>query len=421
MTDQYKRLKYACYLTNISQAVVANITPLLFLTFRSMYGISYTLLGLLVLINFFTQLLIDLLFSFQADKFNIALTVKITPVITGCGMLVFALAPVLFPNSVFVGIVIGTVIFAMAGGLAEVLISPVIAEIPSENPQREMSKLHSVYAWGVVLVVVASTAFLYIFGREKWQWLLIIWLIFPVLSAVLFFKSKIPALEKPEKAKSAVSLFKNPVFMLCFFGIFLGGASECIMSQWSSSYIEQALQIPKVFGDVFGVAMFGVALGTGRSLYAKFGKNLYMVLCLGAMFTAGCYVVAAVSGAPVIGLLACAMTGFFVSMLWPGSLSAASENLPSAGVVLFALMAAGGDLGGAVGTQLVGIITDAAMKNSAVFSIADTLGMTAEQIGMKIGLLIACVFPLLACVSFGALWHIRKKKEKSGLPVQCAS
>jgi hypothetical protein len=274
LNTNYKRLKYACYTTNRSMSVVGNLSPLLFITFRSLYGISYSLIGLLVLINFCTQLLIDLVFSFYAHKFDISKTVKITPVLTAAGLFIYAVYPFLFPNSVYVGLVIGTVIFAASGGLAEVLISPVIAAIPSDNPDREMSKLHSVYAWGVVFVVIVSTLFLLVFGARNWQWLSLLWMILPLYSSILFLGSNIPKMQTPEKATITLKLIYSKGFLLCFLCIFFGGASECIMAQWSSSYLEQALRIPKVWGDVLGVALFAVMLGTGRTLYSRYGKTL---------------------------------------------------------------------------------------------------------------------------------------------------
>lgn len=408
----FRRVKYACYFTNVSQAIVANLTPLLFVTLRGLYGISYSLLGLLVLVNFCTQLLIDLIFSFYAHKFNIEKTVKITPVLTLVGLLVFAAAPILFPNNVYVGIVIGTIIFSASGGLAEVLISPVINAIPFDNPDREMSKLHSIYAWGVVLVVVVSTFFLKIFGGKYWQILGVIWAAIPLVAALLFSNAKMPNLEvEAEKKGESSVMLRSPRFLLCFLCIFLGGASECTMAQWSSSYLEQAIHLDKMWGDLLGVAMFAVALGMGRSLYAKFGKNIGKVLFFGSLGAAICYFLAALSPNPIISLIACAFTGFCVSMLWPGSLIAASGVFPSAGVVMFALMAAAGDLGGSIGPQIVGSVTDIAMNSQYVLQLATNLGMTAEQLGLKCGMLTAAIFPIVGTIMFGLLWKITAKKK----------
>lgn len=406
----YTRVKYACYVTNLSMSVVGNLSPVLFLTFHQLYGISFSLLGLLVLVGFSTQLLIDLIFSFFSHRFNIPLAVKITPVLCVCGLLVYALWPFLFPNAVYAGLVVGTVIFASSGGFSEVLISPVIAAIPAENPEREMSKLHSVYAWGVVGVILFSTLFLLLFGKENWQWLALLLALIPLTASLLFAGARLPHLETPERVSGALTLLKNKQVLICFAAIFFGGAAECTMAQWCSGYLERALDIPKIWGDIFGVAVFSVMLGLGRTLYSKFGKHAERVLLMGGIGAAVCYLIAAVSPSPVIGLIACAFTGFCVSMLWPGSLIVASSRVPTGGVFIYALMAAGGDLGAAVVPQLVGIITDATAATPSLVSLAGELGLAPDQLGMKIGMLVGMLFPLGGVAVYTYLVKSRKKQ-----------
>ncbi len=414
MDKQYKRLKYACYTANLSMSVVANLSPVLFITFRNLYGISYSLLGLLVLVNFVVQLTVDLIFSFFSHKFNISKTVKITPLLTVIGLLVYAILPWLFHNNAYFGLIAGTVIFSASGGLAEVLISPVVAEIPSKDPDREMSKLHSVYAWGVVLVILFSTLFLLAFGSENWQYLALVLMIIPAVSCVLFSKSQIPQMKTPEKVSDVGKQLKNKSLWLCVIAIFFGGASECTMAQWSSGYLEQALNIPKVWGDIFGVALFGMMLGMGRTLYSKYGKNITKVLLLGVIGAAVCYIISALSNIAVIGLLSCALTGFCVSMLWPGCLIVASDKFPKAGVFLFALMAAGGDLGASVGPQLVGIVADISIKSQTVVALAERFNLTSEQIGMKIGMSVGALFPLVAIPLFVYIYkHFSNPQNKN--------
>lgn len=404
MDHNINRLKYACYSANVTMSVVGNLSPVLFLTFRSLYGISYSLLGLLVLINFVTQLIIDLIFSFFSHRFNISKTVKSIPLIAVFGFLIYAIWPFFFPGQVYPGLVIGTVIFSAASGLGEVLISPVIAAIPSNDPDREMSKLHSVYAWGVVFVIVISTVFLLLAGNESWQWLALIFMLIPLVSAFLFAGSEVPPMETPEQASGALRLLRNKGVWLCVFAIFLGGAAECTMAQWSSGYLEQALGIPKIWGDLFGVALFSVMLGLGRSLYAKIGKNIGRVLTFGAVGATLCYFTAAVSSVPWTGLLACAFTGFCTSMLWPGNLVVASGRFPEGGVFIYAMMAAGGDLGASVAPQLVGIITDAVMADPAAASFAAALDLAPEQLGIKMGMLCGMLFPLIGIFVYSYIW-----------------
>ncbi len=408
-------VRLGCHSANVTMSIVGNLSALLFLTFRTLYGISYSLLGTLVLINFATQLTVDLIFSFFSHKFNIQKAVRLSPILAIVGLLLFASAPYLFPNAVYLGIALGTVIFSSASGLNEVLISPIIAALPSDNPDREMSKTHSIYAWGVVGVVIITTLFLFFFKRTLWFVLPVFFSLVPLFSAICFFNATLPPLSTPEKASGALSMLKNKSLWLCVCAIFLGGASEVTMAQWSSSYIEQALGIEKVWGDIFGAAAFALTLGIGRSLYAKYGKNIEKILFLSGIGATLCYLVCIISPLPFIGLIACALTGLFTAMMWPGSLVVAANKIPTAGVFIYAMMAAGGDLGASVGPQLVGIVTDAVVANANALSLAQSLGLTAEQLGMKLGMCAGLLFPLLSVFIFLRVWHTKNKTE--GLPL----
>lgn len=409
---KYAVTKAACYMTNISMSVVSNLSPLLFLTFNRQYGISFTLLGFLVLVNFCTQLGIDLLFSFFSHKFNIEKTVRFTPVITTLGLLIFAVMPTLFPESAFLWLCLGTITFSISGGLVEVLISPIIAAIPAENPDHEMSKLHSVYAWGVVGIVVFSTAFLAIFGHESWWILSLVLMLIPLSASLLFSMAYIPEMKSDEKTEKVSRLIRNPAMLLGVACIFFGGASECTMAQWCSGYIENVFEMNKVLVDVFGVAMFSVMLGLGRTLYAKIGKRIHKTLLLCGIGATVCYATAALSGIPLLGLCACAMTGLCTSMLWPGNLIAVQDRIPNGGVAMFALMAAGGDLGASIGPQMVGAVTDMAGKNQFLISLGNTLGISADQIGMKAGMLIAVIFPVMTVVCVLLMMRSVRKANK---------
>ena len=411
MDKKYKRLKWACYFTSVSMSVVSNLSPLLFLTFKSLYGISYTLLGTLVLVNFVTQLTVDLVFSFFSHKFNIEKTVRMMPVITAVGLVAFAVLPWIFPTNTYIGLFIGTVIFSAGAGLGEVLISPVIATIPAKDPDREMSKLHSVYAWGVVGIVPAATLFLFVFGREMWQIMTCAFAVIPAIGAILYATVDIPHLKTEEKTSGVLKYLKNKSLWACFFAIFLGGAAECNMAQWSSTYIENALGIEKIWGDIFGVALFGAALGFGRTLYSKIGKNIGRVIFFGGAGACVCYLLAAVTNVPLVGLLACVLCGFCVSMLWPGNLVVSTDRFPSGGVFIFAMMAAGGDLGASVGPQLVGAVTDLVSSLEKAAVLSQSLGITPDQLGLKAGMLTALLFPLAALPLYFVMWKGNKKKQ----------
>ncbi len=403
MDRRYRRTKWACYTGNLCMSAISNLSPVLFLTFRELYGISYSLLGSLVLVNFCTQLSVDLLFSFFSHKFNIPKTVKLTPVLTLAGFLLYGLWPMLLPEYAYVGLLLGTVVFSASSGLMEVLLSPVIAAIPADNPQREMSRLHSIYAWGVAAVVVISTLFLLTFGGQNWYFLPLGFSLLPLICSFLYAGAEIPPMQTPERTCRPSDLLNNKVLLLGVLGIFLGGASELVMAQWSSSYLEQVLGVSKVFGDIFGVAMFGLMLGLGRTLYAKFGKNICRTLIWGSVGALVCYLAAAFSPSPLLALAACALTGLCASMLWPGSLIAVTDRLPGAGVFVFAMMASGGDLGASIAPQLTGIVTDAAIASPALTSLAEAWQLSPDQLGMKLGMLTGALFPLAAIFVFRAI------------------
>ncbi len=392
----YKLTKAACYMTNLSMAVVANISPLLFLTFREMYGLSYTLLGLLVVINFATQLTVDLVFSFFSRRFNINKTIRIMPALACIGLLIYALLPYVFPDFAFIFIVIGTVIFSSSAGLAEVLISPVIAAIPSDNPDREMSKLHSVYAWGVAGVVIVSTFLLALFGYHNWHFMVILWVVLPLLAFIFFILSPLPRMNVAASGEKTRKNYSFGLF-LCVALIFLGGASECTMAQWVSGFAERAVGVPKLVGDIFGVTLFAVMLGIGRSAYAKLGKNVINVMLVGMAGAALCYIVSALSPVPVISLAACALTGVCTSMLWPGTLIYAEEKIKGLGVAAYAMLAAGGDMGASVVPQIVGVVTD-------IFG--------ADAFAMRMGMLAASVFPLLGVILIIFIKKYFREKER---------
>ena len=216
-------------------------------------------------------------------------------------------------------------------------------------------------------------------------------------------------METPQKVSGVIRFFKRPVLWLCIAAIFLGGAAECTMAQWCSGYIEQALGIKKIWGDIFGTALFGLTLAIGRSLYAKIGKNIGKWLLFGAIGASICYAAAAISSISFIGLIACALTGFFVAMMWPGSLVVAERYIPDGGVFIFAMMASGGDLGASIGPQLVGLVTDFIIANPAARGIADSFGITSEQLGMKFGMIIGALFPLVAIAVYAKICCMNKK------------
>ena len=396
----YKRTKFSCYFLYLSAASVFALPPMLFTTFNEDYGISYTLLGTLVLVNFCTQLSIDLLFSFFAKYFNIKATVRLMPVLTALGLLVYASSPWLFKGNEYIGLLTGTVLFSLAAGLGEVLLSPIIAAIPSEHPERDMSILHSLYAWGVLSVVIVSTLFFNIFGRHNWMYLTMYFAALSLISCVLFIFSPIPPMElgHPDTTKQTSTKSRTVGLALCTACIFLGGASENVMTNWISGYVEKALGVSKQYGDILGLAVFAILLGTGRILYAKYGKNIINTLILGMLGAIICYLTAGIVNVPAVALIACILTGFATSMLWPGTLILMEEKIPHPTVAAYALMAAGGDFGSSISPQLVGIIVDKVSASDFALRISNTAGIPTDQIGLKVGMLITVLFPFLGLI-----------------------
>ncbi len=394
----FKKTKYACFYTYLAMASVFCLPPMLFVTFHDTYKVSYTLLGTLVLINFCSQLIIDLIFTFFNKHFNIRTVLRLMPLLTSTGLTTYAVVPALLPKYAYAGLVAGTVIFSVASGLCEVLLSPIIAALPSDNPERDMSTLHSLYAYGVVGAVIISTAFLKLFGTENWMYLTLFFAALPLISFASFLVSPLPDLKLSNDNTAKFPKAKLKFLTLCALCIFLGSAAENIMTNWISGYIERAVGIPKATGDILGLALFAVLLGLGRTLYAKYGKKITAVLLCGMAGSVVCYLAAGISSVPVISVIACVLTGLCTSMLWPGTLIMMEEKIPNPGVAAYALMAASGDFGASVAPQLVGAIADKVMLSDWAERLSGRLSLSLEQIGMKTAMLTGVIFPLLGTV-----------------------
>lgn len=392
----YTRTRRACYFAYVAAASVFCLPPMLFVTFQETYGIPYTLLGTLVAVNFCTQLGIDLIFSFFSKHFNIKLTVRLMPLLTSLGLVVYALVPMLWPQHAYAGLLVGTVIFSVAAGLGEVLLSPTVAALPSDNPERDMSLLHSLYGWGVVLMVAIGTAFFALFGTQNWAYLILGLAVLPLIASLLFCLSPIPSFEVSHNETKAVAKKRNIGLFLCVICIFLGSAAENTMTNWISGYMEVSLGIPKEFCDIVGLALFAILLGSTRTLYAKWGRNIWRMMFVGMIGATLCYLAVGLVPNAIVALIACVLTGCFTSMLWPGSLILMEEQMPGLGVAAYALMAAGGDFGASVAPQLMGIIVDTVADEAGLVSFVGPL--SPEQLGMKTGMLIAAIFPALGIV-----------------------
>lgn len=390
------------------QATVVNLTPVLFIPLREQFSLSFGQLGLLVLINFVTQVLFDIIFSHSVDKHGYRLYLVFAHLAAAVGFILFALTPLFMVNP-YPGFIAGTILFSAGGGLLELLISPTVNAIPSDSKSSSMSLLHSFYAWGQMVVIIVTTLFLFVFGKASWQMIMILWAIPPLINALLFSKVPFGPSVSEEKREGIGKHIKNKFFIAAMFAIALGAASELIMSQWSSAYMEKVMLIPKAIGDISGMAMFALMLGLGRVIHGKYGKkfSLYTLMTIGTITAFLCYLIVAISPNSFISLIACAVCGIAVSLLWPGTLVLSSERFPMAGTWLFAFLAAGGDIGASIGPWSMGVITDAASKSTFIATVGRSFGLERVQIGMRVGLLASALFPL------GALICILYMKRKS--------
>jgi len=379
MKNNYKMTMYACFIGYIVQAVVNSFVPLLFVTFQTEYHIPLTQITLLITVNFVIQLVVDLLSAGFVDKIGYRASAIIAHACAGTGIFLLTLLPELFSYP-FYGILLAVMVYAIGGGLIEVLISPVLEACPTDNKESAMSLLHSFYCWGCTGVVLLSTLFFALFGTSHWKILALIWVLLPTANLILFTKVPIYSLhEEGESGMSIPELFRVKVFWLLMAMMLCAGASEQAVSQWASTFAEKGLHIQKTVGDLVGPMMFSVLMGLSRLIYGKYGEKLNLdrfmkgscVLCVAS------YLCISLVPVPIVGLIGCAICGFSVGIMWPGTFSKASAAIKRGGTVLFAMLALAGDLGCSGGPTLVGFVSSAFSGN------------------LRLGILTAIVFPVL--------------------------
>lgn len=379
MKSKYNQTITACFIGYIVQAIVNNFVPLLFLTFERTYHIPLAQITLLVTLNFGIQLLVDLLSVGFVDRIGYRASMVIAHVLAALGLVLLTVLPEVLPSA-FAGILCAVCVYAVGGGLLEVLVSPVVEACPSDNKEKAMSMLHSFYCWGHVGVVALSTLFFGLFGINHWKILALIWAIVPLCNGVAFTKVPIaPLLPEGETGMSMRELFGKKLFWILFVMMVCAGASEQAVSQWASTFAEQGLHISKTLGDLAGPMAFAILMGTARAFYGKHGDRIDLdrfmkascLLCVAA------YLAISLVPIPVVSLAACAICGLSVGIMWPGTFSKASATLPKGGTALFALLALGGDIGCSGGPTLVGLVSSHADDN------------------LKAGILAAIIFPIL--------------------------
>ena len=385
----YKKTLVACYLGFVTQAITANFTPLLFLTFKNTYGIGFEKIALIPMVFYFTQLLIDFAAAKFVDKIGYRVCVVSSQVLSAAGLVLMAVLPELLPVP-FAGILIAVVLYAIGSGLVEVLVSPIVEACPFENKGGMMSLLHSFYCWGAVAVILGSTLFFTVFGIENWKILTVLWAIIPFWNAFNFMFCPIERLVEEDQRMRTSHLLKLPLFWLLILLMICAGASEASMAQWASTFTESAMGVSKTVGDLAGPCLFAVFMGISRIVYGKLSEKLdltkTMLACGGLCVL--CYLTASLSAIPIIGLAGCALCGVSVGIMWPGTISISSQKCPRGGTAMFAFLALAGDLGATVSPSLVGGISNMAGGN------------------LKAGLFAATAFPLL--LIFGLIFLHRK-------------
>ena len=379
MKNNYKMTMYACFIGYIVQAVVNSFVPLLFVTFQTEYHIPLTQITLLITVNFVIQLVVDLLSAGFVDKIGYRASAIIAHACAGTGIFLLTILPELFSNP-FYGSLLAVMVYAIGGGLIEVLISPVLEACPTDNKESAMSLLHSFYCWGCTGVVLLSTLFFAVFGTSHWKILALIWVILPAANLILFTKVPIYSLhEEGESGMSISELFRVKVFWLLMAMMLCAGASEQAVSQWASTFAEKGLHIQKTVGDLVGPMLFSVLMGLSRLIYGKYGEkfNLDRFMKGSCVLCVASYLCISLVPVPIVGLISCAICGFSVGIMWPGTFSKASAAIKRGGTVLFAMLALAGDLGCSGGPTLVGFVSSAFSSN------------------LRLGILTAIVFPVL--------------------------
>ena len=379
--NNYKKTLTACYLGFVTQAISANFAPLLFLTFKSTYGITLEKIAMIPMVFYLAQLLIDLAATKFADKIGYRTCVVASQVLSAAGLAAMAFLPDLL-SLPFVGILISVVLYAIGSGLTEVLVSPIVEACPFENKDGMMSLLHSFYCWGALGVVLGSTLFFAVFGIEHWRVLTLIWALVPLYNTWNFISCPIERLVEAGKSMRIRQLLRLPLFWLIIILMICSGASEATMAQWASAFTESALGVSKAVGDLAGPGLFAMFMGISRMLYGKFSEklNLTKVMLLCGAMCVGCYLLASLSASPILGLTGCALCGLAVGIMWPGSISISSQKCPRGGTAMFAFLALAGDLGATVSPAMVGSLSDQAGGN------------------LKAGLLAATVFPAVLVI-----------------------
>lgn len=388
----YEKTQVACFVGYIVQAIVNNFVPLLFLTFQSQYGIPLSQITLLVTLNFGLQLLVDLASVKFVDKIGYRASAVLAHAMAIAGFVLLTILPEVLPSP-FVGLLISIMVYAVGGGLLEVIISPIVEACPTHNKEKAMSLLHSFYCWGHMGVVLISTAFFALFGIQNWKIMMLLWALVPLANLLLFTRVPIATLlEEGEKGMSVKKLCKQKLFWVLML-MMCAGASEQAVSQWASTFAERGLRISKTMGDLLGPTCFAALMGLSRMFYGKYGDkiNLEKFMAGSAILCVAAYLLISLTNQAWLGLVGCGLCGLSVGIMWPGSFSIAAKTMRGGGTALFALLALAGDLGCSGGPTLVGFVS----------------GALGDQ--LRLGILAGVIFPVLLLAGLYACRNLTKK------------
>lgn len=398
-----KHTKLAGYVGYLTQALVINFPPLLFITFINTYSLSMSKISLLILVSFAVQLSVDAFAAKFSSRLNIRRTMLFAFSSAAIGIMGFGFLPELLPNP-FVALLICTFVASIGAGFVEVFVSPIIEACPTGKKSAAMSILHSFYAWGHAGIIILSTLFFTFIGIEHWRILSFIWAIIPIIGFIGFSIVPIYTLAGDKKEIEATAkkepLWKSRFFIIFFIIMVCAGAAEQVLAQWASTFAESGLGVNKAIGDVLGPCSFALLMGISRIIYARSSSRIDLrhfilassVLCVAA------YTVVAISQTPAISLIACALCGLGAGMMWPGTYSLAAKNLPTMSIKTFALLALGGDVGCILGPAVAGVV--------------------AEKFGndLRIGFAISILFPLIMTILLLTINKKRKETSKNEQP-----
>lgn len=408
--DLYRRTQLGCVIGIFVQAIVTNLTAILFLPMMRLYGLEYQHLGILVAVNFLVQVGADIFSSQVVDRLGFRRLVLPANAMAGAGLVLFALTPWLMPRAIFSGLLLATVIFSFAAGLLETLLSPIVDAIPNDDAAGAMSGMHSFYAWGQAATIVVTTLLLFLLGEKAWTWIVLGWAMIPLSNVIVFARSVFPEVPHESERRPMRELLRESFYLLALLAIATGAGAELVMNQWASTFMEKALSLPKVSGDLLGMTGFALMLGLGRAWHARFGKSIDLSLLLigGSAVATACYLAVAFSPWRWLTVVACVGCGIAVALLWPGTLVLSSRRFPRAGAWTFAILAAAGDVGASAAPWLTGRIVQANLDSPLAAWMARITDGTPEQGALRLGILVGVIFPLAALTSHLVLRKLAK-------------